>query len=77
MGQRLEFVNTSASTNSQGDFVVEGLIPGKYRIYLLPNQNGGMRVESTTFDVIDQDLTGLTVKLVQGASVSGVVVLES
>jgi hypothetical protein len=35
-----------------------------------------MRVESLTFDVIDQDITGLTVKLEQGASVSGVVVLE-
>ena len=76
-GQRLEFVSTSAITNTNGDFVVEGLIPGKYSIYLFPNQNSGLRVESGTFDVIDQDLTGLTFKLIQGASVSGVVVLES
>lgn len=75
-GQRLEFVNSFPTTNVQGDFVVEGLIPSKYGIFLMPDQNGGMRVEALTFDVIDQDISGLTVKLVPGASVSGVVVLD-
>ena len=76
MGQRGEFVNTFPTTNSQGDFVVEGLIPSKYGITLMPNQNGGLRVETVTFDIIDQDVSGLTLKLVPGASVSGVVVVE-
>jgi len=75
-GQRFEFVNTFPSTNSHGDFVVEGLIPSKYGIFLLPNQSGGMRLETVTFDVIDQDISGLTLKVVPGASVSGVVVVE-
>lgn len=75
-GQRGEFVNTFPSTNNQGDFVVEGLIPSKYGIFLLPNQNSGLRVETLTFDIIDQDISGLTLKLVPGASVSGVVVVE-
>jgi len=75
-GERSEFVNTFVTTNTQGDFIIEGLIPGKYGIFLLPNQNAGMRVETTTFDILDQDLTGLSVKLVQGASVSGVVVVD-
>ena len=74
--QRLEFVNTFPSTNNQGDFVVEGLIPSKYGIFLMPDQKSGLRVETLTFDVIDQDISGLTLKLVQGASVSGVVVVE-
>ncbi|HEU5131160.1 MAG TPA: carboxypeptidase regulatory-like domain-containing protein, partial [Pyrinomonadaceae bacterium] len=76
-GQRPEFVSTSATTNANGDFVVEGLIPGKYGIYLFPNESTGLRIESGTFEIIDQDLTGLTFKLIQGASVSGVVVLET
>ena len=75
-GQRFEFVNTFPSTNNRGDFVVEGLIPSKYGIFLVPNQSGGMRVETVTFDVIDQDISGLILKLVPGASVSGVVVVE-
>lgn len=74
--RRVDFVNTFG-TNSQGDFTIEGLIPGTYAIFLLPDQSGGKRLETLTFDIIDQDLSGLTVKLIQGASVSGVVVLES
>jgi len=77
LGQRAEFVSTFATSNAQGDFIAEGLVPGKYSIYLFPNQSNGLRVETLTFDIIDQDLSGLTVKLVQGASVSGVVVLDS
>jgi len=77
IGPRFEFVSTSAVTNAQGDFVVEGLIAGKYGVYLVQNQNGGMRLEAVSFDLIDQDLSGLTVKLVQGSNVSGVVVLET
>ena len=75
--QRTEYVNALLTTNSQGDFVAEGLIPGKYGVYLFPNQGSGMRVDSTTFDIIDQDLSGLTFKLTQGASLSGVVVFET
>ena len=77
MGQRTEFVNTITTSNNQGDFVLEGLIPGRYGIYLLPTQGNGMRAEAQSFDVIDQDVTGLIVSLVKGASVSGVVILET
>ena len=77
MGQRFEYTNTSATTNAQGDFVIEGLIAGKYTIYLFPSQSNGMRVDTVTFDVIDQDVSGITVKLIKGASLSGVVTLET
>ena len=76
VGNRPEFVNKVVLSNSQGDFVVEGLIPGKYSVFLFPNQSGGMRVETLTFDIIDQDLSALTVKVVQGASLSGIVVIQ-
>jgi hypothetical protein len=77
MGQRFEFVSTMVQSNLQGDFVVEGLIPGKYGLFLFPNQTGGMRVETVTFDIIDQDVSGLTVKLIKGASLSGVVTIDT
>jgi len=77
VGQRTEFVNAVTVSNTQGEFIAEGLIPGKYVMYLLPGQNDGMRAETLTFDLMDQDVTGLTIKLVRGASVSGVVVLET
>jgi protocatechuate 3,4-dioxygenase beta subunit len=75
--QRIEYVNTFAATDAQGDFTIEGLIPGKYAIFLVPNQRPGMRVETVSFDIVDQDVSGLTLKLIKGASVSGLVVLET
>ena len=77
VGQRIEYVMSSASSNSRGEFVVEGLIPGKYGVYLPQNQNGDMRAEPVSFDIIEGDVGGLTVKLSKGASLTGFVVLES
>ena len=76
-GQRVEFVNAMALSNAQGDFILEGLVPGKYGFYLIANQNVDMRVEGATFDVTDQDVTGLTIRLMKGASLVGVVTLET
>lgn len=77
VGRRVEVANTPAMSNAQGEFVKEGLVPGKYGVFVLSNEEGGMRAEPITFDVIDQDVNGVTVKLTQGASLSGVVVLET
>lgn len=75
-GQRVEYMNVFGLSNSRGDFAIEGLIPGKYGVYLQPNQTGGMRAEPITFDVVDHDLSDLLVRVVNGASVRGVVMLE-
>ncbi len=39
--------------------------------------NGEMRGENTTFEIIDADVKGITVRVVKGASISGTVVLET
>lgn len=76
-GQQMEFVNSMAVSNSQGDFIVEALIPEKYGIYLFPNQSEEMRVQNVSFEVVDQDVTGIAIKLSKGGSLSGVVALET
>jgi protocatechuate 3,4-dioxygenase beta subunit len=77
-GQRMEYSNNSAAANSRGEFVADGLVPGKYAVFLFSNQNNnGLRVESFSFDVVDHDVTGLTVKLTKGVSISGFVILEN
>jgi 5-hydroxyisourate hydrolase-like protein (transthyretin family) len=77
LGQRYEFVSTVVTSNARGDFIVEALPAGKYAVVLFANDKNEMQVETSNFDVIDQDITGVVVKLSKGASVSGVVVLES
>ncbi len=76
-GQRVEFVNAPAASNASGEFVVEGLIPGTYSVFLYPNQKIEMRAETLSFDVVDQDVSNLTVRLTKGVSLTGVVVMES
>ena len=77
IGQKIEYMNNSAMANSRGEFIVEGLVPGKYASFLFGNDNSGLRMEQFSFDVVDHDLTGLTIKLSKGSSVTGVVVLEN
>jgi hypothetical protein len=77
VGQRTEFVNTLGTSNARGDFVLEGLIPGNYTVMTLPGPATDMRTDGSTFDVVDQDVTGVVVKLVRGASISGIAVFET
>ena len=78
LGQRTEWVNAFTTSNSRGEFVIEGLIPGKYGISVAQYQSGGeLRAEPLSFDITDQDVGGLTVRVSKGASLTGFVVLEN
>lgn len=77
MGQRMESVVAVTSSNARGDFVVEGLMPGKYSTALIMNEGSDLRADATTFEVVDADLSDVTIKLTRGASISGVVIVES
>ncbi len=76
IGDRSDYMNSRVTSNGHGDFIIESLIPGKYSAFLMPEPNSDLRVDTTTFDVIDQDVDGLTIKITKGASLAGVVVLE-
>jgi len=78
-GARSEFVNRADSSNLRGDFLVDGLIPGKYTVtpFAFSGADNDLRAEQATFDVVDQDVTGVVIKMMRGASISGVVVIES
>ncbi|HEX7331259.1 MAG TPA: carboxypeptidase regulatory-like domain-containing protein [Pyrinomonadaceae bacterium] len=77
VGQRIEFVNAYAASNSRGEFLIDGLIPGKYSISVSEAGGGDMQAEALSFDIIDQDIGGLTVRLSKGASLTGFIVLEN
>ncbi len=77
-GQRTEFVNAPVMSDGQGDFVAEGLVPGKYQIYLFQDMNNAdLRAEPIIFEIVDQDISNVIFKLGKGASLSGVVVIET
>jgi hypothetical protein len=68
--------SSGSRANANGEFKFEGVIPGKYSVFVEPDQNTEVRAEPVAFEVIDHDVTGLVVKTVRGSSVSGVVVLD-
>jgi hypothetical protein len=67
---------TGSRSDSQGEFRLEKLPPGKYSISVFTAPESDLRVDPITFDVLDQDVTGLLLKASTGVSVSGWVVLE-
>ena len=71
VGQRVAF----GRSDERGEFVVENMAPGKYGLLVV--DQSGLRGDNVTLEVIDQDLTDVTIKLSTGATVSGVVILET
>jgi Carboxypeptidase regulatory-like domain len=77
VGDQYEFTPQFVMSNALGGFSAEGLIPGKYSVFMMSDTNSDLRAENTSFDIIDADVTGVTVRVVKGASISGIVVLET
>jgi 5-hydroxyisourate hydrolase-like protein (transthyretin family) len=78
--QRVSENNPSFSgmvtTNNKGEFVVDGLNSGKYSFFMLGESNNDLRAETLVFEVVDQDVSGLTLTMTKGETLSGVVVTE-
>ena len=69
-------VTGADASNSNGEFKLQGVFPGKYKLFVAPAENSDLRADPVPFEVIDQDLTGLEVKTKRGATLSGRVVVE-
>lgn len=65
-----------SASNSLGEFRLENVTPGKYVVLALPQPGSELRVEPVTFEIVDQDVTGLLLKSLRGVSVAGTVVLD-
>lgn len=63
-------------SDGRGEFSLEKVLAGKYSLSIAPASGSDLRAEPITFDVFDQDVTGLTIKTSIGASLSGTVVFE-
>jgi protocatechuate 3,4-dioxygenase beta subunit len=64
-------------TDSQGNFRLDGLIPGKYKVsYSSPHEDKEYYSDEIEFEVIDENVEGLEIIAKRGASISGVAVIE-
>jgi hypothetical protein len=66
------------TSNSQGEFRMENVTPGKYvaLAFLSPQPGSELRTDAVPFEVIDQDVTGLLVTTVKGLTITGSVALD-
>jgi len=69
-------VNASVTANSQGEFRLENITRGKYVVLILPLPGTETRADPVSFDVVDQDVSGLLVKTFNGLSISGNYIIE-
>ncbi len=63
-------------TNSRGEFLLEGIMPGRYAAFALKGDESDNYTEPTVFEIHDANVSGIEVRLKRGASISGVAVLE-
>jgi protocatechuate 3,4-dioxygenase beta subunit len=80
-GRRAGGFGSSTVTNERGQFVTDGLAPGRYAVFaasmFTPQQQPTeFYSDPLIFEVADSDVSGLVVKLKRGATVSGAVTIE-
>jgi len=63
-------------TNANGEFRLDNVLPGKYVLFIVP-EDSGVRGDSISFEVVDRDVIDLAIKAGKAATVAGVVAFES
>ena len=66
-GRHIHDGTANTKTDLQGEFKVSGLLPGRHRLYARAGGGENAQMASAAVDVVDQDLSGLTLVLGKGA----------
>jgi hypothetical protein len=67
---------TAWRTGFDGEFRMEGVIPGRYSGFAVGDDDHDIYSDLTPFDVVDSDASGIEIKVRKGASITGVAVIE-
>ncbi|MEW6125491.1 MAG: carboxypeptidase regulatory-like domain-containing protein [Acidobacteriota bacterium] len=69
-------VSPAMNPTGRGEMFFEGLTPGRYAAMILNTNDSETYAEAAPFDIKDEDVQGLELKIYRGASISGAVVVE-
>jgi hypothetical protein len=69
-------------TSERGDFQLKNMRPGRYAVYAgeelaFRQEQSTSYGDAVTFEIVEQDVSGLEIKLVRGATISGTLVVEN
>ncbi|MBL8149818.1 MAG: carboxypeptidase regulatory-like domain-containing protein [Blastocatellia bacterium] len=70
------FFTIDSQSNQDGEFRIEDLLPGKYKLNVLPPTGRNIHAEPFQFEIADKNLTGIEIKLQDGSSITGNIVVE-
>lgn len=77
MGGSSSVYSTTAIADGQGAFKLSGLPPGRYEAEAMDGlSETGYRSDAVEFEITNDNVSGVEVKVFLGASVSGIVVIE-
>jgi hypothetical protein len=63
-------------SNQKGEFILQGILPGKYAVAVRWEEGGDYYSEPTICEVVDSDVEGVEVGARVGSIISGMVVIE-
>jgi len=66
----------NSTSGTRGEFRLDGVAPGRYAAFAVPQSDSEMYSDTAAFTVIDSDVTGIEIKVHRGSSISGTVVIE-
>jgi protocatechuate 3,4-dioxygenase beta subunit len=69
-------IGLGTRTDADGYFRFEGLMPGRYAAFTATSERSEDYSTPVSFEVNEGDVSGLTIKVRRGASISGVAVIE-
>ena len=67
---------TGNRSNTNGDFRIDGLTPGRYAAFVVATEQVDFYSEPAVFDVTDSDVASIEIKTRRGSTISGNVVIE-
>jgi hypothetical protein len=76
VGNGTAMVPSFSTSNSQGEFRIENVTPGKYIVIAAQERQSEQRTDGVALEITDQDVTGLLVKTFKGISFTGNIVVE-
>lgn len=65
-----------ASSDEQGRFRLEGILPGHYVALVRKEDTNGLYGDPAPFQITDADITNIEIKIHHGSSISGILVLD-
>jgi len=70
------YTRSGVRSGPNGEFRLLGVLPGKYSILIPPEDSGEFISDLVIIDISEGDATGVEIRARQGASISGVAIIE-